>query len=141
MLYQVSKMPKKQSGLVVIFVTIALLVFLAVSALAVDINHMLVNKTRLQNAVDSAALAAATILDNSKDQAAVSAEVTSTLNAMAGSSGNHEFDFSTAVVSVEYSNDPQSFAGTPTFGVDDDVYVRVNVSSLDMDEFLFRCSV
>ncbi|MCG9545047.1 Tad domain-containing protein [Vibrio sp. Isolate33] len=138
MLYQVSKMPKKQSGLVVIFVTIALLVFLAVSALAVDINHMLVNKTRLQNAVDSAALAAATILDNSKDQAAVSAEVTSTLNAMAGSSGNHEFDFSTAVVSVEYSNDPQSFAGTPTFGVDDDVYIRVNVSSLDMDEFFIQ---
>ena len=138
MLYQVSRKPKKQGGLVVIFVTIALLVFLAVSALAVDINHMLVNKTRLQNAVDSAALAAATILDNSKDQTAVSAEVTSTLNAMAGASGNHEFDFSTAVVSVEYSNDPQSFAGTPTFGADDDVYVRVNVSSLDMDEFFIQ---
>ncbi|MEZ8039274.1 pilus assembly protein TadG-related protein [Vibrio sp. 1F263] len=138
MSYQVSNSPKKQGGLVVIFVTIALLVFLAVSALAVDINHMLVNKTRLQNAVDSAALAAATILDNSKDQAAVSAEVTSTLNAMAGASGNHEFNFSTAVVSVEYSNDPQSFAGATTFGADDDVYVRVNVSSLDMDEFFIQ---
>ncbi|PMN46555.1 pilus assembly protein [Vibrio lentus] len=138
MLYQVSRTPKKQGGLVVIFVTIALLVFLAVSALAVDINHMLVNKTRLQNAVDSAALAAATILDNSKDQTAVSTEVTSTLNAMAGSSGNHEFDFSTAVVTVEYSNDPQDFVGVATFGADDDVYVRVNVSSLDMDEFFIQ---
>ncbi|MEZ9955466.1 pilus assembly protein TadG-related protein, partial [Vibrio splendidus] len=60
MLYRVSQNPKKQQGLVVIMITAALLVFLAVSALAVDINHMVVNKTRLQNAVDSAALAAAT---------------------------------------------------------------------------------
>ena len=60
MLYRVSQSPKKQQGLVAVMITAALLVFLAVSALAVDINHMVVNKTRLQNAVDSAALAAAT---------------------------------------------------------------------------------
>ena len=66
MLYRVSQSPKKQQGLVAVMITAALLVFLAVSALAVDINHMVVNKTRLQNAVDSAALAAATILDNLK---------------------------------------------------------------------------
>jgi hypothetical protein len=57
---------------------------------------------------------------------------------MAGSSGNHEFDFSTAVVTVEYSNNPQDFIGVATFGADDDVYVRVNVSSLDMDEFFIQ---
>lgn len=138
MLYRVSKSPKKQQGLVVILITVALLVFLAVSALAVDINHTLVNKTRLQNAVDSAALAAATILDNSKNQTAVSTEVNTALSAMAGSAGNHEIDFSTANVSIEYSNDPQDFSGTASFGADDDVYVRVSVTSLDMDEFIIQ---
>jgi len=138
MLYRVSKSPKKQQGLVVILVTVALLVFLAVSALAVDMNHLIVNKTRVQNAVDSAALAAATILDNSKDTDAVEDEVDAALAAMAGASGNHEIDFDSAVVNVEYSNDPEDFTGTPSFGADDDVYVRVSVSSLDMDEFFIQ---
>lgn len=138
MLYRVSKSPKRQQGLVVILVTVALLVFLAVSALAVDVNHLIVNKTRVQNAVDSAALAAATILDNSKDTDAVEDEVDAALAAMAGASGNHEIDFDSAVVSVEYSNDPEDFTGTPSFGADDDVYVRVSVSSLDMDEFFIQ---
>ncbi|MFA0173095.1 pilus assembly protein TadG-related protein, partial [Vibrio splendidus] len=109
-----------------------------VSALAVDVNHMLVNKTRLQNAVDSAALAAATILDNSKDKDAVDAEIGTALNAMAASTGNHEIDFTTASINIDYSNDPQDFTGTATFGDDDDVYVRVRVDSLDMDEFFIQ---
>ncbi|MEG3694245.1 pilus assembly protein TadG-related protein [Vibrio coralliirubri] len=138
MLYRVSQSPKKQQGLVVVMITAALLVFLAVSALAVDINHMVVNKTRLQNAVDSAALAAATILDNSKDKDAVDVEVGTALNAMAASTGNQEIDFSTASISIDYSNDPQDFTGTATFGSNDDVYVRVRVDALEMDEFFIQ---
>ncbi|MEC7306325.1 MULTISPECIES: TadE/TadG family type IV pilus assembly protein [Vibrio] len=138
MLYRVSQSPKKQQGLVAVMITAALLVFLAVSALAVDINHMVVNKTRLQNAVDSAALAAATILDNSKDKDAVDAEVGTALNAMAASTGNQEIDFSTASISIAYSNDPQDFTGTATFGATDDVYVRVRVDALEMDEFFIH---
>ncbi|WP_046223371.1 TadE/TadG family type IV pilus assembly protein [Vibrio sp. ECSMB14106] len=138
MLYRVSRSPKKQQGLVAILATAALLVFLAVSALAVDINHMIVNKTRLQNAVDSATLAAATILDSSKDKDAVDAEVVTALNTMAASTGNHEIDFTTASINIDYSNDPQDFTGTATFGANDDVYVRVRVDSLDMDEFFIQ---
>ena len=138
MLYRVSQSPKKQQGLVAVMITAALLVFLAVSALAVDINHMVVNKTRLQNAVDSAALAAATILDNSKDKDAVDAEVGTALNAMAASTGNQEIDFSTASIGIDYSNDPQDFTGSATFGANDDVYVRVRVDALEMDEFFIQ---
>ena len=138
MLYRVSQSPKKQQGLVAVMITAALLVFLAVSALAVDINHMVVNKTRLQNAVDSAALAAATILDNSKDKDAVDAEVGTALNAMAASTGNQEIDFSTASIGIDYSNDPQDFNGSATFGANDDVYVRVRVDALEMDEFFIQ---
>ena len=138
MLYRVSQSPKKQQGLVAVMITAALLVFLAVSALAVDINHMVVNKTRLQNAVDSATLAAATILDNSKDKDAVDAEVGTALNAMAASTGNQEIDFSTASISIDYSNDPKDFTGTATFDSTDDVYVRVRVDALEMDEFFIQ---
>ncbi|WP_213865686.1 pilus assembly protein TadG-related protein, partial [Vibrio crassostreae] len=138
MLYRVSQSPKKQQGLVAVMITAALLVFLAVSALAIDINHMVVNKTRLQNAVDSAALAAATILDNSKDKDAVDAEVGTALNAMAASTGNQEIDFSTASIGIDYSNDPQDFTGSATFGANDDVYVRVRVDALEMDEFFIQ---
>ena len=138
MLYRVSQSPKKQQGLVAVMITAALLVFLAVSALAVDINHMVVNKTRLQNAVDSAALAAATILDNSKDKDTVDAEIVTALNAMAASTGNHEIDFTTASINIDYSNDPQDFTGSATFGEDDDVYVRVRVDALEMDEFFIH---
>ncbi|MGR4998033.1 pilus assembly protein TadG-related protein [Vibrio celticus] len=138
MLYRVSQSPKKQQGLVAVMITAALLVFLAVSALAVDINHMVVNKTRLQNAVDSAALAAATILDNSKDKDAVDAEVGTALNAMAASTGNQEIDFSTASINIDYSNDPQDFTGSATFGANNDVYVRVRVDALEMDEFFIQ---
>ncbi|CDT91277.1 hypothetical protein VCR14J2_210078 [Vibrio coralliirubri] len=138
MLYRVSQSPKKQQGLVAVMITAALLVFLAVSALAVDINHMVVNKTRLQNAVDSAALAAATILDNSKDKDAVDAEVSTALNAMAASTGNQEIDFSTASINIDYSNDPQDFTGSATFGANNDVYVRVRVDALEMDEFFIQ---
>ena len=138
MLYRVSQSPKKQQGLVAVMITAALLVFLAVSALAIDINHMVVNKTRLQNAVDSAALAAATILDNSKDKDAVDAEVGTALNAMAASTGNQEIDFSTASINIDYSNDPQDFTGSATFGANNDVYVRVRVDALEMDEFFIQ---
>ncbi|MGB1975916.1 MAG: pilus assembly protein TadG-related protein [Vibrio toranzoniae] len=138
MLYRVSRSPKKQQGLVAILVTAALLVFLAVSALAVDINHMVVNKTRLQNAVDSATLAAATILDSSKDKDRVDAEVVTALNAMAASTGNHEIDFTTASINIDYSNDPQDFTGSAIFSADEDVYVRVRVDALEMDEFFIQ---
>eukprot|EP00481_Brizalina_sp_1-RS-2013_P002142 TRINITY_DN5632_c0_g1_i1.p1 TRINITY_DN5632_c0_g1~~TRINITY_DN5632_c0_g1_i1.p1 ORF type:complete len:121 (+),score=11.42 TRINITY_DN5632_c0_g1_i1:383-745(+) len=102
---------------------------------------MVVNKTRLQNAVDSAALAAATILDNSKDKDAVDAEVGTALNAMVASTGNQEIDFSTASISIDYSDDPKDFTGTATFDSTDDVYVRVRVDALEMDVILFNCLV
>jgi len=51
--------PGRQRGAVIVLVVIALLAILAMAALALDGSHMLVNKTRLQNAVDAAALSGA----------------------------------------------------------------------------------
>lgn len=52
-------LPQRQRGAVIVLIMIALLSILAMAALALDGGHMLVNKTRLQNAVDAAALSGA----------------------------------------------------------------------------------
>jgi len=51
--------PDQQRGVVLVLVTVAMLALLAMAALALDGGHLLLNKTRLQNAVDAAALSAA----------------------------------------------------------------------------------
>lgn len=54
-----SALPKGQQGSVMVLLVITLASILLVGALALDGGHMLVNKTRLQNAVDAAALSGA----------------------------------------------------------------------------------
>ncbi|XAW89987.1 pilus assembly protein TadG-related protein [Vibrio sp. CDRSL-10 TSBA] len=56
---------QRQQGVVVVIVTIALLAMLGAAALAIDINHAFMNRTKLQNGVDAAALAAAVVLNKS----------------------------------------------------------------------------
>ncbi|POF53666.1 pilus assembly protein TadG-related protein, partial [Vibrio vulnificus] len=53
----------KQQGLVLVLVTVAMLSFVIMAALAIDVTHQVVNRTKLQNAVDAAALAAAMVAD------------------------------------------------------------------------------
>ena len=51
-----NKSPKKQRGVTLIFVTLLLIVLIAMAAFAVDFGYYFVIKNRLQNAVDAAAL-------------------------------------------------------------------------------------
>ncbi len=70
----------KQHGIVIPLVAIALLALLGVTGLAVDMGHMYENKTRLQNAVDAAALSAAKTLDETKgDQASATVAAENTV--------------------------------------------------------------
>lgn len=55
-------LPQRQRGAVIVLIAIALAAMLLMAALALDGGHMLVNKTRLQNAVDAAALSGAKTL-------------------------------------------------------------------------------
>lgn len=55
-------LPKRQRGAVIVLIVVALASILLMGALALDGGHMLVNKTRLQNAVDAAALSGAKTL-------------------------------------------------------------------------------
>src|SRR2546423_1745474 len=55
--------PRSQRGAAIVLIVIALLALLLMAGLALDGGHLMLNKTRLQNAVDAAALAGAKTLD------------------------------------------------------------------------------
>ncbi|WP_234976341.1 pilus assembly protein TadG-related protein [Vibrio quintilis] len=127
--------PKAQKGLVLVLVTAALVALAGVMALAIDVNHAFVNKTRLQNGVDAAALAAALVLDSGGSDADATAMVNSTLTKMATSTGNQAMDFSAATISVTFSNDPETFPDPGYSSLIDDRFVRVAVSNYPLNAF------
>ncbi|RMH86341.1 pilus assembly protein [Pseudomonas sp. AOB-7] len=139
--------PGRQRGAVMVLVVIAMASMLLMGALALDGGHMLLNKTRLQNAVDAAALSGAKTLQqvmgsgNASTLARDAALNTLLLNASA--SGNGELSSGIAgsggvgaFAIVELSNSvygPFSFPG-PT----DAAYVRVSVPDFPLTGFLWN---
>ncbi|WP_242443068.1 pilus assembly protein TadG-related protein [Pseudomonas sp. LFM046] len=134
---------RHQRGAVLVLVVVALLALLAVAALALDGGHMLVNKTRLQNAVDAAALSGAKTLSqvmgaaNASTQVQAAALATLSLNAAA--SGNGELADAMAgnagFATVELSNSvygPFSFPGPANSR-----YVRVTVPNYPLAGFFW----
>lgn len=86
--------PGRQQGAVIVLLTVAMIALLAMAGLALDGGHLLLNKTRLQNAVDAAALSAAKTLNQMKGQAGSEAAARSaaqnTLQLNANAVGNAE---------------------------------------------------
>ncbi|MDP3816038.1 TadE/TadG family type IV pilus assembly protein [Pseudomonas sp.] len=86
--------PGRQRGAVIVLIVIALVAMLLMSALALDGGHMLLNKTRLQNAVDAAALSGAKtlskVLDSGNASSLTRDAVLNTLTLNANASGNGE---------------------------------------------------
>lgn len=73
---------RRQAGVVIVLVLVAMLALLAIAGLALDTSHVLLNKARLQSTLDAAALAAAKQLDltGSAAQATTSANAVYALN-------------------------------------------------------------
>jgi Flp pilus assembly protein TadG len=82
----------RQEGVILPLAAIGLLAMLAVAGLALDSSHALANKTRLQNTVDAAALAAAKAYDQSNDISIGDAAAFSLFGLNADGTGNHEMD-------------------------------------------------
>jgi len=80
----------KQNGAVMILVVVGMVVMLALVGLALDGGHAMLNKTRLQNAVDAAALSGAKELDLSGDTLDARTAVTIAFAANGAASGNSE---------------------------------------------------
>ncbi len=90
-------------------ISMVLLILLGVAAFGIDLNHQVLNKTRLQNAVDAAALAGAVAADENGDVVAAAAVATATLNNISASDGNSELTFDNSNTSVTFSLDRATF--------------------------------
>ncbi len=86
----------KQRGAVMIIVVIGMVALLAMAGLALDSSHAMLNKTRLQNAVDAAALSGAKQLDLSGDTGEATTAVITAFNANGYAAGNGELGASIA---------------------------------------------
>jgi len=138
--------PGRQRGAVLVLIVIALASILLMGALALDGGHMLLNKTRLQNAVDAAALSGAKTLQKvigTGNASTLSRDAAlNTFSQNANASGNSELATAVgaaggvgAFAVVELANSvygPFSFPGPV-----DARYVRVSVPTYPLAGFFW----
>lgn len=139
--------PAKQRGAVLVLVVVAMAAMLLMAALALDGGHVLVNKTRLQNSVDAAALSGAQtlsqVLGTSNASTVARSAALATLSLNANASGNSELASAItaaggagAFAVVELANNvagPFSFPGPA-----DASFVRVTVPSYPLTGFFWN---
>jgi len=113
--------PASQRGAVIVLLTAAMVAILACAGLALDVSHQLINKTRLQNTVDAAALAGAKILDETADTALAAAAVQAMFDDNADDPGNFELNNASLTPTVQFSNTVAPFVP----GTTPAMYVRV----------------
>jgi hypothetical protein len=122
--------PRGQRGVVVVLFTIAMLAMLGLTGLALDGAHAMLNKTRLQNSVDAAALSAAKTLDETDDRVAATVEALAMFTTNASGAGNAEIAASYSsgqlTVSVQYSTTLHPFVPATV----PERYVRVTATNL-----------
>ncbi|HHX8434545.1 TPA: pilus assembly protein TadG-related protein [Vibrio diabolicus] len=131
---------RSQKGITLVLISMVLLILLGIAAFGIDLNHQILNKTRLQNSVDAAALAAAVVADETSSVDDAEAAAKSYLTGFSANSGNSELVFTDSNTSVTFSTDMQTFVSSgafspPTSG-EYDIYVRVAVSDMDLGRFL-----
>ncbi|MFP2769949.1 pilus assembly protein TadG-related protein [Oceanisphaera sp. KMM 10153] len=137
---------KQQKGAVLVLVTIALFTLLGFTALALDGGYLLLNKTRVQDAVDSAALSGAKTLnltdkaESTHDKARDAVE--DTLRAILTGPGfkqvNVDLDNLASVLDVEFSIDPVPFSPTTDSSAK---AIRVSLNTVPVDQFLSQLFV
>jgi hypothetical protein len=123
---------RRASGIVLPLFVAGLVGMLGVTGLALDGGHMMLNKTRLQNAVDMAALSAAKTLDQTRgDVVEAEAEATRVLGVNAGLAGNGEIRTALGdgmTVTIQFSNTLRPFVP----GTEPAEYVRVRAENMTL---------
>ena len=124
---------RRQEGIAAVVVTVGMVALLAVTGLALDTGHMLINKTRVQNAVDAAALAAARTL---QDDPGNMTQARSTANTVFSNNLSSELSGKTPTLTVTFSENlnPGSFASSVT----SPSYVKVVTNAIPLDSFLVQ---
>ena len=129
--------PQHEKGAVLVIVVLAMVVLLGTAGLALDGAHTMISKTRMQNAVDAAALSSAKTLDETRgDVNAARTDALAMFSDNLDGLGNNElqasFDANELAVNVEFSNTLLPFVpgSTPA------QYVRVTATNLVLDSWL-----
>lgn len=110
-----------QKGMVLPILAVGMLILIGVAGLALDMGHAFLNRTRLQNALDAAALSGAVTLDRQRDTVQASADALNTFNLNAAL----DMDNPGLVPVIEFSDTLIPFVP----GGSDPRYVRVTVDS------------
>ncbi|NMP14877.1 TadE/TadG family type IV pilus assembly protein [Thalassotalea sp. Y01] len=143
-----SKSVYKQKGNILVLFTLGIVAILGMAALALDGGHIMLNKNRLQNYVDAAALNAAKTLDTGGSHADARAAVVQILNANLAHGDAFEIDDGisalpsttspltsntiNAQVSVDFSMRPQPFTSSTSA---DARYVLVRVNDVGLNSY------
>ena len=134
-------LPQRQRGAVLVLIVIALVSILMMAALALDGSHMLVNKTRLQNSVDAAALSGARTLSElsggNMDVAADAArtEALRVLDLNAAAPGNGELAGVSGLALVQFAD--SVYGPFDSLASADARYVRVTVADMPLAGFFW----
>lgn len=132
-----TKAPRTQRGSVLVLVAISLALLLGIGGFAIDLGHAYVNKTRLQNAVDAAALSAAITLNRAGDLASAIADGNATFADFAAQPGNAELSaFDPTRLQYEFSLKLIPFADVA--GSANPKFVRVSANDYQLQAWLIR---
>jgi Flp pilus assembly protein TadG len=118
----------RQRGVVAILVAIGLLGLLAMVGMALDSGHAVLNKSRLQNTVDAAALAAAKVLDSTGSEADADTAARDIFDLNAASQPELSQVMSGADLTIQFSNTLNPWAA----GTAPANYVRVIADDFTM---------
>ncbi len=118
----------RQRGIVAVVISIGLLALLAMVGLAFESGHVILNKSRLQNTVDAAALSAAKVLDRTGSETQATAAARAVFDFNAASHPELARVLSGSNLDLQYSNTLEPWApGTVPAN-----YVRVAAADFTM---------
>ncbi len=117
-----------QRGVVAVLTAVSMVALIAMAGLALDMGHAFLNKTRLQNALDAAALAAAQILDATGNPTVAAADGLAVFNLNAAGAGNGELLAANLVPTFQFSDTLYPFVSCDP-GCADPQYVRAAVDT------------
>jgi len=128
---------KKQQGATMMLTLVFMIGMLGIIGFAIDTGHILVNKTRLQNALDAAALSAAITLNGPSNNSVNDATAAgiATFNLFKNAQGNGELaDVALTEANFFYSDKVSEFF--PVNGIGP--FVRVSTNALQVNNFFIQ---
>ena len=106
---EISSSKKTQGGAVLVLFTVGLVAILGIAGLAIDGSHQMLNRARLQTAVDASALAAAKALDETATMAEARDAAQAMFDTNSGNLGNREMDGANITVTTTFSANSNPF--------------------------------